>query len=184
MQKSVRLAGLGGQGMIFAGIVLARAVALYERRNGQELYAIQTQSYGPAARGETSKCDVVISDVPNFYPFPEKVDFLVIMSQPAYEKYIESAHEASIIILEEEAVGSRPQITHYEIPALKRSDEIGVISSANMIMLGALAYISNLASKEALIKAIFDLSPLGAFEMNERAFNEGLALGKEAVKEG
>lgn len=102
MKTSVRFAGMGGQGIIYAGMALARATSLFERKDGKEMFAIQTQSYGPAARGESSKCDVVISDNPTFYPFVEKPDFLVLMSQPAYEKFIEDVNPGTIVILDSE----------------------------------------------------------------------------------
>jgi 2-oxoglutarate ferredoxin oxidoreductase subunit gamma len=174
---------MGGQGVIYAGIVLAQAVALYERGGG-ELYSVQTQSYGPAARGESSKCDVVISDQPVFYPLVDLPDFLVIMSQPAYEMYIEETHPSSVAILDEEAVERRPELTWYDIPAIRRSEEIGAKGSANMIMLGALVQISGIVSKEAVAKAIADRSPLSMAEANGKAFSEGLSLGRRALSEG
>ena len=52
----ISLSGTGGQGLILAGIILAEAAIL----DGKE--AIQTQSYGPEARGGASKSEVLISD--------------------------------------------------------------------------------------------------------------------------
>lgn len=184
MKASVRVAGMGGQGIIFSGVVLARAASLYESREGHELFAIQTQSYGPAARGESSKCDVIISDHPTFYPFVERPDFLVVMSQPAYEKYVEDTNPGTIVILDEDAVEARPDLTYYDIPAVRRAEELGNRASANMIMLGALVQISGLVSRDAALKAILDMSPLGSLEGNERAFHEGTHLGKIFQTEG
>lgn len=184
MKTSVRFAGMGGQGIIFSGIVLARAVALYERLEGRELYAIQTQSYGPAARGESSKCDVVISDHQKYYPFVQKPDFLVVMSQPAFENYIEDTGQGTIVILDADAVEGRPELVYYDIPAVRKAAELGWRDSANMIMLGALVQISGLVSREASIRAIADMSPMGSFERNERAFLEGYQFGKLFQTEG
>lgn len=184
MKTSVRFAGMGGQGIIYAGMALARAVSLFERKDGKEMFAIQTQSYGPAARGESSKCDVVISDNPTFYPFVEKPDFLVLMSQPAYEKFIEDVNPGTIVILDSEGVEGRPDLTYYDIPALKRAEELGRRGAANMIMLGALVQISGLISIEAAIKAVAEMSPIGALEGNERALREGYRQGKTFQTEG
>lgn len=57
----IRLAGTGGQGVILASVILAQAARVYENRQ-----VVQTQSYGPAARGGASKADVIISDEPIF----------------------------------------------------------------------------------------------------------------------
>jgi 2-oxoglutarate ferredoxin oxidoreductase subunit gamma len=184
MKTSVRFAGMGGQGIIYAGMALARATSLFERKDGKEMFAIQTQSYGPAARGESSKCDVVISDNPTFYPFVEKPDFLVLMSQPAYEKFIEDVNPGTIVILDSEGVEGRPDLTYYDIPALRRAEELGRRGAANMIMLGALIQISGLISIEAAIKAVAEMSPIGALEGNERALREGYRQGKTFQTEG
>jgi len=178
LRSSVRFAGMGGQGIIFAGVVLARAVSLYDHRDGRSLNAIQTQSYGPAARGESSKCDVVVSDEASFYPFVERPDFLVVMSQPAYQKYVGEAAASTIAILEEDAVEDRPDLTYYEVPALRKASELGNKGSANMVMLGALVAISDLVDKEAVSRAISDASPVSAKEVNEKAYREGLFLGR------
>lgn len=184
MRITVRFAGMGGQGIIFSGMVLARAIALYERKEGQELFAIQTQSYGPAARGESSKCDVVISDRPIFHPFVEHPDFLVLLSQPAYEKFIEDTAPHTIVVLDEDAVEGRPDLTYFDVPAIRRAEESGMVAAANMVILGALVQLSGVVSKEAMLKAIADRSPMGSVETNEKAFREGLLLGKAFQTEG
>jgi 2-oxoglutarate ferredoxin oxidoreductase subunit gamma len=60
----IRFAGSGGQGIILAAVIAGEAAALYE----ENLYVVQTQSYGPEARGGKSKAEVVISTVPIDYP--------------------------------------------------------------------------------------------------------------------
>jgi 2-oxoglutarate ferredoxin oxidoreductase subunit gamma len=183
MKASVRFAGMGGQGIIFAGMVLARAASLFGSKDGKKLFAIQTQSYGPAARGESSKCDVVISDKPTFYPFIEKPDFLVLMSEPAYEMFIGDAKPGTIVILDSEGVESRPELTYYDVAALKLAEELGNRGAANMIMLGVLVKLSGLISIEATIKAVAEMSPFGAFEANERALREGYRQGRNFLAE-
>ncbi len=81
MDSQVRFSGFGGQGVILMGIVLARAAVLYDRPVGEDgkvkrKSAIQTQSYGPSARGGHSKCDVKVSDEEMLYPFVEIPDYL------------------------------------------------------------------------------------------------------------
>ncbi|MEK7871409.1 MAG: 2-oxoacid:acceptor oxidoreductase family protein, partial [Nitrospirota bacterium] len=59
----IRLSGSGGQGLILAGIILAEAAGIYDKK-----YVVQTQSYGPEARGGVSKSEIVISDEEIDYP--------------------------------------------------------------------------------------------------------------------
>ena len=96
------------------GIVLARAAALYDMPVGEDgkvkrKSAIQTQSYGPSARGGHSKCDVKVSDEEMLYPFVEIPDYLIIMSQQAYSKYIAERKPDTKIIIDPDLVFERPK---------------------------------------------------------------------------
>ena len=84
MRTEIRIAGFGGQGVIMAGIIVGKAAALYDNIN-----AVQTQSYGPEARGGASKTEVVISDDEIYYPKVQEPDILVAMSHTALIKYID-----------------------------------------------------------------------------------------------
>ena len=77
----IRLAGMGGQGMILAGVLLADAAI----RDGKN--AVQTQSYGPEARGGASRSEVIISSDEIDYPEVIQADVVLCMSQHACDKY-------------------------------------------------------------------------------------------------
>jgi len=157
---------------------LARAAALYERAEGRELFVNQTQSYGPAMRGDIISCDVVVSDSSAFYPFVEIPDYLVVMSQLAYDKFIEHTGSNTVVMLDEDSVESRPELTYYEVPAARKAEELGRGGSANMVMLGAFTQISKLLSEGAVIKAIANASPSSTGEMNKKAFTQGMRIGR------
>jgi 2-oxoglutarate ferredoxin oxidoreductase subunit gamma len=182
LATAIRWVGTGGQGVVFAGMVLAKAAALYEKREGQGLFVNQTQSYGPAVRGDIIACDVVISENSAFYPFVEIPDYLIVMSQLAYEKFIGQTGNVTTFILDEDAVESRPDRTHYGIPALRRAEEMGRSGSANMIMLGALIGISRLLSEGSVLQAIANASPSSTGEINRKAFSEGMSIGRAIIE--
>ena len=77
----IRLSGTGGQGLVLAGIILAEAAGIYEGKN-----VVQTGSYGPAARGGTSRADVVISDY--------LVNPALLLTAPADAEMVELPHHA------------------------------------------------------------------------------------------
>jgi len=162
-------------------MVLAKAAALYEKREGRELFVNQTQSYGPAVRGDIINCDVVVSQDSAFYPFVEIPDYLVVMSQLAYDKFIEKTDDGTLIILDEDAVESRPKQMHYAVPAVRRAEKLGSAGSANMIMLGVLTAISHLLSEGSVLQAIANTSPSSRDEMNRKAFTEGMNIGREIL---
>src|SRR4030067_523155 len=82
MRKEIRIAGFGGQGVALAGMVLGKALTIYE-----DMEAVMTQAYGPEARGGASSANVVLSDQPIAYPFVQAADVLVALSQEAYSNF-------------------------------------------------------------------------------------------------
>jgi len=187
MDKQIRFSGFGGQGVILMGIVFARAASLYDRPVGDDgkvlrKSAIQTQSYGPSARGGHSKCDVKISDQEMMYPFVEIPDYLVIMSQQAYAKYIGERKPDTKIIIDPDLVFDRPNGDVYHIAATKAAEsEVGTRIVANVVMLGAFREISNLVSIEALEKALLESVPKPTHELNRSALRLGGRLANEAA---
>ena len=107
----VRLAGAGGQGLILAGLILAEAVAIYDGRN-----AVQTQSYGPEARGGASKSEVIISDGRIDYPKVMSADVLLAMSQEACDEYFFGLDPDGLLIVDSELVERVPSSRAVEVP--------------------------------------------------------------------
>lgn len=177
MRREIRFSGFGGQGIVTAGIILARAAALYD-----DLNAVQTQSYGPEARGGASRSEVIISDSEIYYPKVLKPDIFVCMSIQALEKYIGDLR--GILIYDSSLIKKVPQeVEAYPIPAtLLAKREIGRTIVANIIMLGALQAITQVVSREALKKAVLDSVPKGTEEMNIKALEIGIREGERVAR--
>ncbi len=171
----VRLSGAGGQGLILAGKILAEAVVLHEGRN-----AVQTQSYGPEARGGASKAEVVISDSDIDYPKAVELDILLSLTQEACDKYSVDLKEGSILIVDSGAVKKLPEGDYkvYQAPisdlALKK---IGKTVVTNIVALGILVKVSGVAKEDSVIEAILSRVPPGTEELNKKAFAEGVKAG-------
>jgi len=104
MRQEIRIAGFGGQGIISMGILLAVAAGKYE---GKEV--AQTQSYGPEARGGACKTEVVLADGEIDYIKALHPDFLVVMSQPALDKYVSGIDpEGATLVVDETLVQNVP----------------------------------------------------------------------------
>ena len=177
----IRFAGTGGQGIISAAILLGEAIALFDNR-----YATQTQSYGPESRGSAARADVVISDIPIDFPKVVLPDILVIMSQAAFEKYIDKIKPNSIIIVDPMMIISDfPLENHtvFRVPATPAGETISrkpIVT--NIVMLGALSAIRATTSLTALEQAIEHRWPRLA-EPNIRALHLGYQLGAYAKKQ-
>lgn len=187
MEMGIRFTGFGGQGVILMGIVLARAAALHDQPIGADgkvkrKSAIQTQSYGPSARGGHSKCDVKISAEEMHYPFVEIPDYLIIMSRQGYNKYIHDVKPETRIIMDPDLVPEKPPGHVYRIRATKSAEDMGTRVVANVVMLGALREVSNIVSYEALEKAMLEIVPKATYDLNKSALVLGKKLGAEAMQ--
>lgn len=180
MRTEIRIGGFGGQGVILAGIILGKSASLFDEKE-----AVQTQSYGPEARGGASKCEVVISDTEVDYPKVQHPDILIAMSNEALIKYIVDLKDEGTLIVDPGTTDiedvrefiDEHNIKVYEAPATKTAtDEIGLKIVANIVMVGAITKITKVISKEAAMKAIEDSVPAGTEEKNIKAFEAGYAL--------
>ena len=175
----MRFAGFGGQGIISAGKITGRAAAIYAGK-----HAVMMQSYGPEARGGACNADLVVSDVPIGYPQLDLPSLLVIMSQEAYEKYGTAIEPDGTLIVDEDLVefdGPPPVDKFYRIPATRIADGLGRKIVANVVMLGAVAAITGIVDREAMLGAILGSVPPRTKELNEKAFNAGYERGEEVL---
>ncbi len=180
MRVDIRIAGFGGQGIILAGIVIGKAAALYD-----DLFAVQTQSYGPEARGGASKTEVVISDQEIDYPKVQKPDIFVAMSHEALMVYLDDLKDGGTLIVdpdlikEEEVISfvKKHDIKYYKAPVTRTSEEkIGIRLVANIVMVGAITRITHVISMEAARQAVAESVPPGTEDKNIAAFEAGAEL--------
>ncbi|MEO0026283.1 MAG: 2-oxoacid:acceptor oxidoreductase family protein [candidate division WOR-3 bacterium] len=169
----IRLAGTGGQGVILASVILAEAAGVYEG-----WYAVQTQSYGPEARGGASRADVIISDQPILYPKCRKLDLLVGLSQQAIDKYLPDLKIRGLAVIDEFYVRECPHPQTLCLPLSRTAREkLGRELFTNILTLGAIAKITGLVSLESLKKAVASRVPKQFLDLNTRALEAGWELG-------
>jgi len=180
LRLEIRVAGFGGQGIIRAGLMLATAACIYGDKN-----AVETQSYGPESRGGACKSEVVISDEEIDFPKVSEPDVLIVMSQEAYNQYVDTLKKGGILLLDSNLVVKQREnlnIRVFEIPATKIAEELGNTIVANVVMLGAFTSITNLVKVEAIKKSILDNVPKKAEKLNIDAFKKGYEYGKSLRK--
>jgi 2-oxoglutarate ferredoxin oxidoreductase subunit gamma len=179
MQYEMRLAGLGGQGIILAGIIVAEAAGVFDGK-----VVTQTQSYGAEARGGFSRSDIIVSDEEILYPMASKLDLLLAMSQSAYEDNISLLKRGGVLVVDSTYVAEATGVQAYEIPFSQVAREkFGRENVANIIALGSLTQIFPAVSEKAMEKAVMRRVPKAYLEMNKKAFSEGIQLAKSARRE-
>lgn len=172
MRREVRFSGFGGQGIILSAVILGRAAVMYDHK-----FAVQTQVYGPEARGGASMSAVIIDDSEILYPKVADPDVYVIMSQEGFEKYGAAPRKDAVMILDSTLVHSRPGCTYLEIPATAEARKtLGRDIVANIVMLGAVVGHTHVVGEDALKKAILDSVPKGTEALNTKAMELGMKL--------
>ena len=173
MRHSFRFSGTGGQGLITAGIILAEAALLDDK------LAVQSQSYGPEARGGSSKAEAIISDEAIYFSRVIDPDFLLVMSQEAANKYITDCDEHTTVITDTLFVEDVPGKfgKRVDLPITHTANNVcGKALFANIVALGAVGGLTKCVSKEAITKAVLNRVPKGTEEANTKALEAGMAL--------
>lgn len=172
-QVELRLSGSGGQGLLLAGIILSEA-AIIEDKN-----AIQTQSYGPEARGGASKAEVIISNDEIDFPKVTAPNIVLALTQIAADKYVSSVREDGIVIVDSKIVlpADLKAKKIVSVPIIDTAAEkVGRAIVANIVAIGVIAEATGVVSKESVEKAVLNRVPKGTEELNKKALAEGYLL--------
>jgi len=169
----VVIAGFGGQGIIFAGKLLAYAGLIEERE------VVFYPSYGAEMRGGTANCTVILSDSLIPSPIISHPSSAIIMSYPALEKFLPRIKTKGQVVVNTSLIREKVKADNLrliEIPANEIAEKIGTSKSANMVVLGAWAFFSRAVSLESLIFSLKKLLPphrLDLLGVNEKSLKEG-----------
>jgi len=147
MQTEIIIAGFGGQGVLFAGQVLAYAAM----DNGKEVTWIP--SYGPEMRGGTANCTVVIADEEIGSPIVKHPSAVIAMNQPSLEKYEPLVSASGTLLINASLVdraAERTDIQSYYLPANEIAETIGDKRMATIVMVGALLTVIPVLPIEAI----------------------------------
>ncbi|HLN61240.1 MAG TPA: 2-oxoacid:acceptor oxidoreductase family protein [Symbiobacteriaceae bacterium] len=168
----IMLTGSGGQGMILAGIILAKAGI----RDG--LQVTQTQSYGPEARGGASRAEVILDTEAIDFPKVTQADVILAMTQEAVDKFSGKLRPGGTLIVDPSFVHTVPDVNGsvHRVEITRLAKEVtGRTVSANIVALGAINRACGLVSTEALSAAVAESVPKGSEAANQRALEAGIA---------
>ncbi|MCG6973656.1 MAG: 2-oxoacid:acceptor oxidoreductase family protein [Desulfobacterales bacterium] len=168
--------GSGGQGVITAAIILAEAAVLYEN-----LMAVQSQVYGPAARGGATRTDVIISESNINYPKVIQPNVLVCLTQEAYNKFYPIIRPGGLLITDNRFVKIQRKVDaqQKELPMYRRvMESIGKPIVFNICMLGAVVGLTKLVKPESIMEVLKERIPQGFLKMNREALDLGLQMAE------
>ena len=171
--------GSGGQGVITAAIILAEAAVLYEK-----LIAVQSQMYGPEARGGATRTDIIISDSKINYPKVVQPNVLVCLTQEAYNKFYPIIRPGGLLITDTRYVKTqrKADAVQKELPMYQTvMEKIGKPIVFNICMLGVVISMTQLVKSESIMKVLETRIPSGFLEMNREALTIGMAMGAKSI---
>ncbi len=179
MQTEFLFAGFGGQGVMFAGQVLAYAAM----DNGKQVTWIP--SYGPEMRGGTANCTVVIADEEIGSPLVNYPPAILVMNLPSLEKYEPMVKPGGVLVVNSSMVDrevQRKDSTWVSLPCNEMAEEAGDKRMANIVALGALLELlpaQRLQDIEAALKAHMPGRHKHLLPKNVEAMKRGAAFAKE-----
>ncbi len=177
----VILTGVGGQGIISAGILLAETAVVHEGR-----YSVQSQSYGAEMRGGLSRTDITISDDPVIYPKVEQAHVLVCLHRKGLHAHLSSLRPGGILISDsdESPVTMRVDCRHYPLPVIAETRALlGTTRSANICSLGLLVGLTGIVGIDAMKLAVterYEKFSETVVQENVRALELGMNLAQTA----
>ncbi|MBE7051560.1 MAG: 2-oxoacid:ferredoxin oxidoreductase subunit gamma [Ruminococcaceae bacterium] len=157
-------AGFGGQGILFAGKVIAYA-GMLEGKNVSHL-----PSYGPEMRGGTANCSVIVSDEDVASPIITEPTALVVMNAPSLDKFENAVVPGGKIFIDSALISrkcERDDADVFTIPATQMANDMGFPKLANMIMVGKLIKETEMFTWEQLEGAVTKLVPAAKAAMLE-----------------
>ena len=166
--------GSGGQGVITAAIILAEAAVLYEN-----LMAVQSQSYGPEARGGATRSDGIIDDFEIQFPKVFQPNVLVCLTQQAYNKFNSIIRPEGLLITDTRFVSVERKVDARQVPLPMYQnvmEKIGKPIVFNVCMLGAVIGLTRLVKPESILRVLQNRIPPGFLKINQEALELGEAL--------
>lgn len=167
------IAGFGGQGILFAGKLLAHSAMLEGK------HVTWFPSYGAEIRGGTANCTVIISDEMIGSPVVSRPNALLIMNEASMERFEPRLKPRGLLIMNTSLIKNPPKRSDIEIIGIKATDiakELSNSQAANMVMLGALIVKTGILSRKTIFNSLQEIMPehrKKAIPLNEKAFKKG-----------
>jgi len=174
MEKSLIIAGFGGQGVMLTGKILGYAATDHNKK------AVFLPQYGTQQRGGTASCNVIFSDDKVGCPIVGKADNMMIFNQPSMEVFVPRLKKGGLLMMNSTlcSMPERDDITIIDLPVDDIALGLGSQQVANLIMLGAFVEKTGLFTVDELVTTMQHLLSKHPemLEVNEKALREGAEL--------
>lgn len=181
MRKQLRFSGVGGQGVLLAGEILAEA----KIESGG--YGIKAASYTSQVRGGPTKVDILLDEEPILYPYATEgsIDFMLSTAQVGFDSFKSGIKEGGIIVIDSNLIKAseqdRAKYKIIEIPIISiAKNEIGNVVTQSVVALGVSVELSGCMDRDLVFSVMQKKVPSKVLELNKRAFEVGEEYAKKA----
>ena len=182
MRKQLRFSGVGGQGVLLAGEILAEA----KIESGG--YGIKAASYTSQVRGGPTKVDILLDEEQILYPYATEgsIDFMLSTAQVGFDSFKSGIKEGGIIVIDSNLVKAseqdREKYKIIEIPIISiAKNEIGNVVTQSVVALGVSVELSGCMDRELVFSVMQKKVPSKVLELNKKAFEVGVEYAKRAL---
>jgi 2-oxoglutarate ferredoxin oxidoreductase subunit gamma len=184
MEHSIIFAGFGGQGILFAGKVLARAAMNEERE------VLWIPSYGPEMRGGTASCTVIVSSEPIGSPIVDRADAAVVLNPPSHAKFAHTVVPNGVVVTNASLVDARVEredVSEIALPLTELASAAGDPRLVSVVALGVVAARTGIVLAASVHRALVDIvgrKRPAILDMDVAAVDAGMrAAGGRSIEE-
>lgn len=180
MKKQLRFVGVGGQGVILAGEILAAA----KIKDGG--YGVKASTYTSQVRGGPTKVDIILDEKEILYPYANEgeIDFMLATAQTSYNLFKDGVKDGGVIVVEPNLVTPSDEDKRrwkiYEIPIISiAKDEVGNVITQSVVALGVAVTMSECMDADVVKNEMLSSVPPKVREANEKAYELGIKYAKQ-----
>lgn len=181
MRKQLRFCGVGGQGVLMAGEILAEA----KIESGG--YAIKAASYTSQVRGGPTKVDILLDEEEIFYPYAMEgsIDFMLSTAQVSFNQFKSGIKKGGVIVVDSNLVipaqEDRENFQIIEIPIISiAKNEIGNVVTQSVVALGIAVELSKAIDRSLVFEMMKQKVPSKVLDLNIKAFELGEKYAKNS----
>ena len=183
MRRQLRFVGVGGQGVILAGEILAEA----KIKSGG--YGVKSATYTSQVRGGPTKVDILLDDNEILFPYANEgeIEFMIATAQVSYDQFKNGVKEGGNIVVEPNLVTptdeDRKKWNIYEIPLITiAKEEVGNVITQSVVALGITMEMTKVLDFDLVMEVTLEKVPAKVHEVNKKAYELGIKYAKEALE--
>lgn len=177
----LRFTGVGGQGVLLAGEILAEA------KIKDKGYGIKAATYTSQVRGGPTKVDIVLDDNEILYPYAQHIDFMLSTAQISYDQFKIDLKDGAIVVVESNLVKpsneDKQKYKIYSIPIITiAKEEVGNAVTQSVVALAITIALTNCVNKDIVYETMLSKVPAKVADVNKKAFELGLFYANQLKK--